>query len=74
MGNKFDAPPVSPTLAKGTHGWFNDHPEMHSTFIIDGPGVPRHGSLGQIDMRDIATTLAEVLNVPFPSAQGKRLF
>ena len=74
MGNKFDAPQVSPTLAKGTHGWFNDHPEMHSTFIIDGPGVPRHGSLGQIDMRDIATTLAEVLNVSLPTAQGKRLF
>jgi len=74
MGGKFDTPTDSATLARGTHGWFNDHPEMHSTFIIDGPGVPVKGSLGQIDMRDIATTLAGVLKVDLPTAQGKKLF
>jgi hypothetical protein len=74
MGGKFDTPTDSATLARGTHGWFNDHPEMHSTFIVDGPSVPVKGSLGQIDMRDIATTLAGVLKVDLPTAQGKRLF
>ena len=74
MGQGLDEPQVSKTLAQGMHGWFNDHPEMHSTFIIDGPGLPRHGSLGRIDMRDIAPTEAKILGVALPTAQGKPLF
>lgn len=74
MGQSFTAPILSASLAKGTHGWFNDHPEMHSSFLIEGPGIPQHGSLGQIDMRDIATTVAKVLGVDLPTAQGRELF
>jgi hypothetical protein len=74
MGQNPDAPPVQASLAKGMHGWFSDHPELHSTFIIEGPGVTRTGSLGQIDMQSIAPTLAEILKVDLPTAQGKVLF
>ena len=74
MGDSFDAQPVSASLLRGTHGWFNDYPEMHSTFMIQGPGVGKRGSLGQIDMRDIAPTVAKVLKVDMPTAQGKALF
>jgi len=74
MGQDLNAPPVRPSLARGMHGWFNDHPEMHSTFIIDGPDVPRRGALGQIDMIRIAPTVAKVLNVALPDAKGVPLF
>jgi len=47
---------------------------MRATFIIDGPALPRHGALGEIDMRDIAPTVAKVLEVPLPSADGRPLF
>ena len=61
-----------PPSNKGMHGYFPDHPEMNATLIIDGAG--KHGSLGDVDMRDIAPTVAKILKVQLPSAQGKALF
>jgi predicted AlkP superfamily pyrophosphatase or phosphodiesterase len=72
MGQDPAAPPVSPGSVKGTHGYFPTHPEMRATFILAGPGIARR-SLGEIDMRDIAPTLAKVLNVSLPQADGKPL-
>jgi predicted AlkP superfamily pyrophosphatase or phosphodiesterase len=74
LGHNSAAPPTAPSLPHGTHGWFTDHPEMHSTFFLNGPGVPAGRALGQVDMRDIAPTLARLLNVALPTAQGKPLF
>ncbi len=74
MGQKFDAPPVSPSPIKGMHGYFPDHPEMHATFVIAGPSLTRKGSLGDIDMWRIAPTVAEILQVDLPQAEGKPLF
>ena len=59
LGNNPSAPSVGPASIKGNHGYFPDHPEMRATFILAGPGVPAKGSLGEIDMRDIAPTLAD---------------
>jgi predicted AlkP superfamily pyrophosphatase or phosphodiesterase len=66
--------PVSPGTIRGTHGYFPSHPEMRASFVLSGPGVPRRGSLGEIDMRDIAPTLAKILHVALPEADGKPLF
>ena len=74
IDNKLTGPLVGPGSELGTHGYFPDHPEMHATLIIEGPGVKRRGSLGEVDMRDIAPTLAKVLGVALPSADGKPLF
>jgi predicted AlkP superfamily pyrophosphatase or phosphodiesterase len=74
MGPSADAPQGVKSLMRGAHGWFNDHPEMHASFFIEGPGVRRTGPLGQVDMRDIAPTLAAILGVELASAQGKPLF
>ena len=74
MGRDANAPPVSPAMQKGTHGWFPDVPEMRASLFIAGPSVKRHGSLGTIDMRAIAPTLAKILDVPFSGAQAKPLF
>jgi predicted AlkP superfamily pyrophosphatase or phosphodiesterase len=67
-------PMVTDSSIRGSHGYFPEHAEMHSTFLIEGPGIPAGKNLGEIDMRDIAPTLARVMNVSLPSAQGKPLF
>jgi predicted AlkP superfamily pyrophosphatase or phosphodiesterase len=74
FGSGLTGPLIAPGRQKGTHGYFPTHPEMRSTFIITGPGVPVHGSLGEIDMRDIAPTVAKILEVSLPSATGHPIF
>ena len=71
---KLTGPMVSPGTEKGTHGYFPAHSEMRATLILNGPAVSAHGSLGEVDMRNIAPTLAKLLDVPLPSADGKSLF
>ena len=73
--SRLKGPLVSePPANKGMHGYFPDHPEMRATLIIAGPGLAKHGALGQVDMRDIAPTVARLLGVSLPSAAGKPLF
>lgn len=54
---------------KGTHGYFPQSTNMRSAFMIMGPAVRRGHSLGEIDMRSIAPTLAKVLGVTLPDAE-----
>ena len=65
---------TQPSSNKGTHGWFPTHPEMRASFFASGPGVPAGDALGDIDQRDIAPTIAKILHVGLPSADGKPLF
>jgi len=59
--------------ARGNHGHLPDLPDLRASFFIVGPGVPAGRSLGLVDMRDIAPTLAPRLGVALPSAEGKSL-
>ncbi|MEI9997299.1 MAG: ectonucleotide pyrophosphatase/phosphodiesterase [Rhizomicrobium sp.] len=72
--NRPGAALLLPGSNKGTHGYFPAHPEMRATFLIDGPGLAKTGALGEIDMRDIAPTLAKILGVALPQATGRPLF
>ena len=54
---------------KGTHGWFPASPLMRSTFLIMGPGIPKHHALGEIDMRAIAPTLARLMHAKLSGAE-----
>jgi predicted AlkP superfamily pyrophosphatase or phosphodiesterase len=74
MGDALTGPAVTPSGAKGMHGYFPDMPEMRAALVISGPGLPRKGSLGEVDMRDIAPTLARIVKVALPGAEGKPLF
>jgi predicted AlkP superfamily pyrophosphatase or phosphodiesterase len=65
---------TTPGFYKGMHGYFPGHPEMRATLIIDGAGLPRRGSLGEIDMRAIAPTVAKLLGVDFTTADAPPLF
>jgi predicted AlkP superfamily pyrophosphatase or phosphodiesterase len=61
----FDANPAN----LGMHGYPPDRPEMRSSFFMVGPRVPAGKSLGEIDMRQIAPTVAKILNVALPDAE-----
>lgn len=52
------------------HDYLPDRPAMNASFFLVGPGVPARGSLGTIDLRDVAPTLAARLGVGLPSAEG----
>lgn len=56
-----DLPLAFPSPVKGMHGYFPEAPEMRSTFMVMGKGVAKARSLGEIDMRAIAPTLASVM-------------
>lgn len=64
-------PLVSEIAPGGMHGYLPDRKEMNATFLIAGPGIPRGRSLGEIDMRDIAPTLAGILGVRLREAEGR---
>lgn len=70
MGNAMTGP-LSQASKGGAHGAFSTadlRPDMHSAFLITGPGIPAGKDLGQLDMRYIAPTLAQQLGLAFPSA------
>jgi len=60
--------------AGGTHGYLPGHRDMDASFFIAGAGIAAGRNLGRIDMRDVAPTLASVLGVGLPSAEGRNLF
>jgi predicted AlkP superfamily pyrophosphatase or phosphodiesterase len=72
-GGGLDGPLTGTATVGGMHGHLPDLPDMRASFFLVGPGVPAGKSLGLIDMRDIATTLARRLDLPLASAEGKVL-
>ncbi len=72
-GSSLDGPVLSKLKAGGTHGGLPSLPELRASFFLVGPGVPAGRSLGVIDMRDIAPTLARLMGLSLPSADGKSL-
>jgi predicted AlkP superfamily pyrophosphatase or phosphodiesterase len=72
-GSALDGPVLSKLKVGGTHGALPDLPDLHASFFLIGPGVPPGKSLGTIDMRDVAPTLAHEVGLALPSAEGKIL-
>lgn len=68
-GGSATAPLTGPASVKGSHGYFPQVPALRSTFLIVGKGVPAGRSLGEIDMRAIAPTLAKLLGVKLDGAE-----
>jgi predicted AlkP superfamily pyrophosphatase or phosphodiesterase len=72
-GSTLDGPILSKTKIGGAHGELPDLPDLRASFFLIGPGVPAGRSLGLIDMRDVAPTLAHAVGLSLPSASGKNL-
>ena len=64
---------VTASASKGMHGYWPDVADMNSSFFIVGPDIPPAHSLGAIDMRSIAPTLALILGLSLPHAEAKPL-
>lgn len=74
FGLRPSGPLVTESAYRGMHGYLPDRKEMNSTFMIAGPGLSAGRPLGEIDMRDIAPTLAAILGVRLAQAEGRDLF
>jgi predicted AlkP superfamily pyrophosphatase or phosphodiesterase len=72
-GSTLEGPILSKIKTGGTHGGLPDLPELRASFFLVGPGVPAGRSLGVIDMRDVAPTLAHLAGLSLPTADGKNL-
>jgi predicted AlkP superfamily pyrophosphatase or phosphodiesterase len=73
LDDSLDGPITAPGSARGSHGYLPDNRAMDASFFLVGPGVPVHHNLGRIDMRDITPTLAGLLGLALPSAEGRNL-
>ncbi len=70
-GYALDGPVLLKTKLGGTHGELPDVPDLRAAFFVVGPRVPAGRSLGVVDMRDVAPTLAHLVGLSLPSADGK---
>jgi hypothetical protein len=73
IGTRMEDPVVGPALPEGSHGHLPANPEMDASFFVAGPGIPAGRDLGRVDMRDIAPTLAGLLGLTLPLAEGHDL-
>jgi predicted AlkP superfamily pyrophosphatase or phosphodiesterase len=62
-GGNFSGDAVTGFAGHGGHGFAPHHPEMRAALFIAGRGIARHRDLGQIDMRQVAPTVAALLGV-----------
>lgn len=72
FSERYDEPMIAPSTSKGQHGWGPDMPEMAATFVLWGDGV-RPGSIGDVDMIDVGPTIASLLGLTLPAAEGHPL-
>ena len=65
---------VAPRASRaGTHGYLPDQPDMLATLVMQGPTIRSGVTLEKISNRDVAPTIARLLNVQLPTADGKVL-
>jgi predicted AlkP superfamily pyrophosphatase or phosphodiesterase len=57
----------------GGHGFSPENPNMRAAFFIEGEGIARGRDLGLIDMRQIAPTLARLMDVRLASSSATPL-
>lgn len=63
-----------PTEAvKGSHGYDPNQPAMHATFVAWGAGIKSGTQLGTIRNTDVAPTIAALLGLQIPDAEGRAL-
>jgi predicted AlkP superfamily pyrophosphatase or phosphodiesterase len=74
QGGATTGPLITNGAKAGTHGYFNDRLEMRSAFFVMGPGVEPGRNLGDIDMKDIAPSLARLVGLELRKAEGLPLW
>lgn len=65
--------PVSQGSHQGVHTFWPTHPGYRSIFVVAGPGIAKGRRLGEVDLLDVAPTLADLLGLKLPQAKRKSL-
>lgn len=55
----------------GAHGFFPDFQEIRTGFVAIGPGIKKGGIIKSMNERDIAPSIAKMLNLPLTAKEGK---
>jgi predicted AlkP superfamily pyrophosphatase or phosphodiesterase len=55
----------------GTHGYLPQHEDLLATCVMWGAGIKPGTSLGTVSNLDVAPTIARLLGIELPTAQGK---
>jgi predicted AlkP superfamily pyrophosphatase or phosphodiesterase len=69
VGLALTPPLISDPTNLGMHGYWPDQPEMRSSFFLVGPTLAKGHLVGEIDMRQIAPTVAKIMGVSLASAE-----
>lgn len=64
---------VTSTGTIGTHGFLSTNPKMNAMFVAVGAGIRPGAKLGLIENIDVTPTMARLLGVNFPGADGRVL-
>lgn len=65
---------VAPTTNYGgTHGYSASDPELDGIFIAQGAGIKKGVKLERVKNLDVAPTIAKLLDVALPTAEGKAM-
>ena len=57
----------------GAHGYYPDFAEIRTGFIAAGAGIAHHGPIDRLRLEDVAPTVAALLGIPLPGAEGVAL-
>jgi len=57
----------------GTHGYLPEEPDLVAACVMWGPGVKAGAKLGKVSITDVAPTIAKILGVGLPTAEGRVL-
>jgi predicted AlkP superfamily pyrophosphatase or phosphodiesterase len=68
-GGAFMGKIVEDAPSTGMHGYLPSRPAMRSAFMIRGSDIAQGKDLGVVDMRQIAPTLAILLDIKLPTAR-----
>ena len=69
FGTALGGPLLTPATSRGMHGYLPTHADMHAVFYAKGQGIAAGRHLGVIDMRQLAPTFAQLLEVALPAAR-----
>jgi predicted AlkP superfamily pyrophosphatase or phosphodiesterase len=64
---------ISRVPGRGTHGFLNTDPAMQAIFIAWGAGIEKGSGIGYINNIDVAPTVANLLDLPMKTADGRVL-
>jgi predicted AlkP superfamily pyrophosphatase or phosphodiesterase len=69
MAYSLSLPLITKPSNLGMHGYVPERAEMKSSFFIVGPNIAKGRAMGEIDMRQIAPTIADILHVRLSGAE-----